>query len=33
VRLKSAGAAAQEYGQVVRHLFALGEGNVAMNGL
>jgi glutamyl-tRNA reductase len=33
VRLKSAGAAAQEYGQVVRHLFALGEGNVAANGL
>jgi glutamyl-tRNA reductase len=33
VRLKNAGAAAQEYGQVVRHLFGLGEGNVAANGL
>jgi glutamyl-tRNA reductase len=33
VRLKSAGAAAQDYGQVVRHLFALGESNVAANGL
>jgi glutamyl-tRNA reductase len=33
VRLRNAGAAAQEYGQVVRHLFALGEGNVAANGL
>lgn len=33
VRLKSAGAAAQDYGQVVRHLFALGEPNVAANSL
>jgi glutamyl-tRNA reductase len=33
VRLKSAGAAAQDYSQMVRHLFALGESNVATNGL
>jgi len=31
VRLKSAGAATQDYGQVVRHLFALGETDVAAN--
>jgi glutamyl-tRNA reductase len=33
VRLKSAGAAARDYGEVVRHLFALGEDSVAANGL
>jgi glutamyl-tRNA reductase len=33
VRLKSAGAAARDYGEVVRHLFALGEDSVAAKGL
>jgi glutamyl-tRNA reductase len=33
VRLKSAGAAAHGYGEVVRHLFALGEDGVAANRL
>ena len=31
VRLRSAGEAAQDYGQVVRHLFALGEADGASN--
>jgi glutamyl-tRNA reductase len=31
VRLKSAGTSARNYGQVVRHLFALGEPNMAAN--
>jgi glutamyl-tRNA reductase len=31
VRLKGAGAAGRNYSQVVRHLFALGEGNVNAN--
>jgi glutamyl-tRNA reductase len=33
VRLKSAGAAARDYGEVVRHLFGLGEDSVAAKGL
>jgi len=33
VRLKSAGAAAQDYGHAVRHLFALGEPDAAVKSI